>query len=192
MGRVACAAVVDPTLSLTEAGGVVGVCYHRGTSRSRPCRCHWSQAVCARHDPAAYPATAGRARGSRPLRHWPQCCRHGRRADTQSETSVAAESARPARIGLVLSGGGARGAAHVGVIRALEEIRIPVDAVARHQHGPRRGRSVCGGSQRGGDRAHLPRSRLAGGDSRSRTAPRACDTGASRTTATSSPRVRSA
>jgi NTE family protein len=34
------------------------------------------------------------------------------------------------RIGLVLSGGGARGAAHVGVIRALEELRIPIDAVA--------------------------------------------------------------
>jgi NTE family protein len=34
------------------------------------------------------------------------------------------------RIGLVLSGGGARGAAHAGVIRVLEELRIPVDAVA--------------------------------------------------------------
>lgn len=34
------------------------------------------------------------------------------------------------RIGLVLSGGGARGAAHVGVIRALEQRRIPIDAVA--------------------------------------------------------------
>lgn len=34
------------------------------------------------------------------------------------------------RIGLVLSGGGARGAAHVGVIKALEEMRIPIDAVA--------------------------------------------------------------
>lgn len=34
------------------------------------------------------------------------------------------------RVGLVLSGGGARGAAHVGVIRALEEMRIPIDAVA--------------------------------------------------------------
>ena len=40
-----------------------------------------------------------------------------------------ATSDRP-RIGLVLSGGGARGAAHVGVIRALEAMRIPVDAVA--------------------------------------------------------------
>ena len=34
------------------------------------------------------------------------------------------------RIGLVLSGGGARGAAHIGVIRALEERHIPIDAVA--------------------------------------------------------------
>lgn len=34
------------------------------------------------------------------------------------------------RIGLVLSGGGARGAAHVGVIRELEAMHIPVDAVA--------------------------------------------------------------
>ncbi len=42
---------------------------------------------------------------------------------------VAPEPARP-RIGLVLSGGGARGAAHVGVIRKLEEMHIPIDAIA--------------------------------------------------------------
>lgn len=34
------------------------------------------------------------------------------------------------RIGLVLSGGGARGLAHVGVIRALEELRVPIYAVS--------------------------------------------------------------
>lgn len=34
------------------------------------------------------------------------------------------------RVGLVLSGGGARGAAHVGVIQALEAMHIPIDAVA--------------------------------------------------------------
>ena len=33
-------------------------------------------------------------------------------------------------IGLVLSGGGARGAAHVGVIQVLDELQIPVDFVA--------------------------------------------------------------
>ncbi|MCX7606339.1 MAG: patatin-like phospholipase family protein [Bacteroidia bacterium] len=33
------------------------------------------------------------------------------------------------RIGLVLSGGGARGAAHVGVIQALEEAGIPIDYI---------------------------------------------------------------
>jgi len=34
------------------------------------------------------------------------------------------------RIGLALSGGGARGFAHVGVLRALETLRIPVDCIA--------------------------------------------------------------
>ena len=34
------------------------------------------------------------------------------------------------RIGLVLGGGGARGAAHVGVLKKLQELHIPVDCVA--------------------------------------------------------------
>jgi NTE family protein len=34
------------------------------------------------------------------------------------------------RIGLALSGGAARGIAHVGVLRALEENQIPIDAIA--------------------------------------------------------------
>jgi len=43
-------------------------------------------------------------------------------------------------IGLVLSGGGARGAAHIGVIRRLEELRIPVDYIAGTSMG-----SIIGG-----------------------------------------------
>ncbi len=39
------------------------------------------------------------------------------------------DPARP-RIGLVLSGGGARGAAHVGVLKALEEMHVPIDVIA--------------------------------------------------------------
>ena len=34
------------------------------------------------------------------------------------------------KVGLVMSGGGARGLAHVGVIKALEENNIPIDYVA--------------------------------------------------------------
>src|SRR5210317_387860 len=34
------------------------------------------------------------------------------------------------RVGLVLGGGGARGAAHIGVLKELERMRIPVDAIA--------------------------------------------------------------
>jgi NTE family protein len=49
------------------------------------------------------------------------------------EAAAAPEAAPPPdrpRIGLVLSGGGARGLAHVGVLQALEELQIPVDAIA--------------------------------------------------------------
>ena len=41
----------------------------------------------------------------------------------------AAEDERP-RIGLVLGGGGARGIAHIGVLKELERLQIPVDAIA--------------------------------------------------------------
>ncbi len=34
------------------------------------------------------------------------------------------------RVGLVLGGGGARGAAHIGVLKELERLRVPVDAIA--------------------------------------------------------------
>ena len=34
------------------------------------------------------------------------------------------------RIGLVLSGGGARGLAHIGVLRVLQKLRVPIDAIA--------------------------------------------------------------
>ncbi|HET7546178.1 MAG TPA: patatin-like phospholipase family protein [Usitatibacter sp.] len=43
--------------------------------------------------------------------------------------ACAAAQARP-RIGLVLGGGGARGAAHLGVLEVLEELHVPVDCIA--------------------------------------------------------------
>src|SRR6187549_4051012 len=45
------------------------------------------------------------------------------------ETPVPGTASRP-RIGLVLSGGGARGAAHIGVLKVLDENHIPIDAIA--------------------------------------------------------------
>jgi len=42
---------------------------------------------------------------------------------------TAPEATRP-RVCLVLSGGGARGIAHVGVLKALEEMHVPIDCVA--------------------------------------------------------------
>ncbi|MBW2485088.1 MAG: hypothetical protein JRF05_06990, partial [Deltaproteobacteria bacterium] len=37
--------------------------------------------------------------------------------------------AKRPKICLVLSGGGARGAAHIGVIEVLEEMRVPIDCI---------------------------------------------------------------
>jgi hypothetical protein len=42
----------------------------------------------------------------------------------------AAEDAGRPRVALILGGGGARGAAHIGVLEVLEKLRIPVDCVA--------------------------------------------------------------
>ena len=50
-------------------------------------------------------------------------------ATEPAANNVRAGADRP-RIGLVLSGGGARGAAHVGVLKVLERERIPIDAIA--------------------------------------------------------------
>jgi len=48
---------------------------------------------------------------------------------TPATPAAQAQPARP-RIGLVLSGGGARGAAHIGVLEVLDELHVPVDAIA--------------------------------------------------------------
>lgn len=45
-----------------------------------------------------------------------------------SSTPAVTAAARP-KVGLVLSGGGARGGAHIGVLKVLEELRVPVDVI---------------------------------------------------------------
>ena len=42
---------------------------------------------------------------------------------------LASEPSERPKVGLVLSGGGAKGMAHMGVLRVLEEMRVPVDVV---------------------------------------------------------------
>ncbi|WP_019449878.1 patatin-like phospholipase family protein [Cupriavidus sp. BIS7] len=46
------------------------------------------------------------------------------------ETDAAAHPQGRPKICLVLSGGGARGAAHIGVLKVLEELRVPIDCIA--------------------------------------------------------------
>ncbi len=44
--------------------------------------------------------------------------------------TASAEGGHRPRVGLVLSGGGARGAAHIGVLKELERLQVPVDFIA--------------------------------------------------------------
>lgn len=61
-----------------------------------------------------------------------------------TSAATAATATHP-RIGLVLAGGGAKGAAHVGVIKVLEELRIPIHAIAGTSMG-----SLVGGAYAAG------------------------------------------
>ena len=58
------------------------------------------------------------------------CCALFAASAPGASTAQLAEvpTVRP-RVGLVLAGGGAKGAAHIGVIRVLEELHVPVDCV---------------------------------------------------------------
>ena len=49
--------------------------------------------------------------------------------EEKKEPALARVAGRP-KVGLVLSGGGARGVAHVGVLKVLEQLRVPVDFIA--------------------------------------------------------------
>ncbi len=59
---------------------------------------------------------------------------------TSSATPATETGAARPKIGLALSGGGARGIAHVGVLEALEELNVPIDYIAGTSMG-----SIVGG-----------------------------------------------
>jgi NTE family protein len=62
-------------------------------------------------------------------------------APAQPAPPVSTTAAAPrAKVGLVLSGGGARGITHIGVLKVLEEMRVPVDYIAATSMG-----SIVGG-----------------------------------------------
>ena len=71
----------------------------------------------------------------------------------------AQEAQRP-KIGLVLGGGGARGAAHVGILKVLEENRVPVDFVVGTSMGSIVGGLYALGQLPGADRPDVPRDPL--------------------------------
>ncbi len=82
----------------------------------------WAQNATERATPSGGAATAGEGPGRVTATPAP--------ADRAVGTPTGASMAARPRIGLALSGGGARGFAHVGVLRVLERLRVPIDCVA--------------------------------------------------------------
>lgn len=74
---------------------------------------------------------------------WLQSARERLRTLARPEESKPAE--RP-RIGLALSGGFARGIAHIGVLRILREAGVPIDVVAGTSVGALIGAAYCAGT----------------------------------------------
>ncbi len=60
------------------------------------------------------------------------------------------------KVGLVLSGGGAKGAAHIGVLAVLEENRIPVDVITGTSMGAYVGGMYAMGLSAGGKSKIVP------------------------------------
>ncbi len=50
-------------------------------------------------------------------------------AGNETEPDIREQGAERPRVGLVLGGGGARGAAHIGVLKELERMQVPVDVI---------------------------------------------------------------
>lgn len=67
-------------------------------------------------------------------------------SESRPQTNPSSAAAPRPKVGLVLSGGGARGAAHIGVIKVLEELRIPVDYIAGSSMGALVGAAYASGT----------------------------------------------
>ncbi|MDQ2070765.1 patatin-like phospholipase family protein [Natronospira bacteriovora] len=80
-----------------------------------------------------------------PGRFWMLMCLIILPLGSQSHAQDQAETEFEGRVALVLSGGGARGAAHVGVLRVMEELNIPVDMIVGTSGG-----AIIGGLYAGG------------------------------------------
>jgi predicted acylesterase/phospholipase RssA len=99
-------------------------------ARGRPPRLQVVQSLARRELVLLHDAVTVRPSGTAAwLSAFPVAAHHHLRAKDPAGIARLARAVAGRSVGVVLSGGGARGAAHLGVLRALDEEGVPVDAV---------------------------------------------------------------
>ena len=122
-----CLRAADEVLLLAAAGAVPeATAVERACLRDEQGSPRVRQTLAVLHPPGTNWATGTAAM----LAARPQVNRHFHvRPDQAKDVARLARFLSNAAVGLVLAGGGARGLAHIGVVRALEEAGVPIDAV---------------------------------------------------------------
>src|SRR5712691_4006699 len=138
------AAEVRGARSLREGSGGASRRGSRSVARgpgswSRPFGRATSRCARGRRPPSEAKATCG-ATLFRMFRLAPRSLATGLLLAAVAAVAGGEEPPRRPKIGLALGGGGARGMAHVGVIRALERLHVPIDFIAGTSMG-----SIVGG-----------------------------------------------
>jgi predicted acylesterase/phospholipase RssA len=98
------------------------------------------------------------------LAHRPVCAHHHVRPNREADYARLARILTGRAVGLVLGGGGARGLAHIGALRAVEDLGIPVDLIGGTSSGALVAAAVATGHS-WQDMLQMARARLGGRDS---------------------------
>lgn len=120
-----CVREADRVVLIADAGLAPEICWEqcRALLGPIPVKAGWELVLAQATDSAAPVPSAEWLEGRRFAHH------HRLRLASRSDVERLARRLTGTSLGLVLSGGGARGFAHIGVVRALAEAGIPIDHV---------------------------------------------------------------
>jgi predicted acylesterase/phospholipase RssA/CRP-like cAMP-binding protein len=171
-----CLRQADRVLLVTEAGGSLSVGEIESGLQGGESEVSTRADLVIVH-PAGTSSPTGTARWLADRKSW---VHHHVRDNSPGDFDRLARSLSGRAVSLVLSGGGARGLAHIGVMQALEEASIPVDVVGGASFGALMAAVRARGDDAGGVREAMQRFLIDRGSPIDLTAPAAALTGGKR------------